>query len=122
MVFCLKECLFSFIDFNDLVFIGIEELIKLVRCYESVLNDFFWGYVKMCVNGVMLDYLCFLDVIFCFSRKFIKSIDIEIIKYFNEYGKEFSDVYLVEVLGENIEKIREVKMALDIYVLVLIDE
>ncbi len=109
MAFRLKERLPSSIDFNDLVSIGTEELIKLARRYESALNDSFWGYAKMRVNGAMLDYLRSLDVISRSSRKLIKSIDIEITKYLNEHGKEPSDAYLAEALGENIEKIREAK-------------
>lgn len=70
----------------------------------------------------MLDYLRSLDVISRSSRKLIKSIDIEITKYLNEHGKEPSDEHLAEVLGENIEKIREAKTASDIYALVPIDE
>ncbi|WP_212882286.1 RNA polymerase sigma factor FliA [Helicobacter pylori] len=122
MAFRLKEHLPSSIDFNDLVSIGTEELIKLARRYESALNDSFWGYAKTRVNGAMLDYLRSLDVISRSNRKLIKSIDIEITKHLNEHGKEPSDAYLAEVLGENIEKIKEAKTASDIYALVPIDE
>ncbi|WP_187934805.1 RNA polymerase sigma factor FliA [Helicobacter pylori] len=122
MAFRLKERLPSSIDFNDLVSIGTEELIKLARRYESALNDSFWGYAKTRVNGAMLDYLRSLDVISRSNRKLIKSIDAEITKHLNEHGKEPSDAYLAEVLGENIEKIREAKTASDIYALVPIDE
>ncbi|WP_459101826.1 sigma factor, partial [Helicobacter pylori] len=118
MAFRLKERLPSSIDFNDLVSIGTEELIKLARRYESALNDSFWGYAKTRVNGAMLDYLRSLDVISRSNRKLIKSIDIEITKHLNEHGKEPSDAYLAEVLGENIEKIKEAKTASDIYALV----
>ncbi len=70
----------------------------------------------------MLDYLRSLDVVSRSNRKLIKSIDNEITKHLNEHGKEPSDAYLAEVLGENIEKIKEAKTASDIYALVPIDE
>lgn len=70
----------------------------------------------------MLDYLRSLDVISRSNRKLIKSIDIEITKHLNEHGKEPSDAYLAQALGENIEKIKEAKTASDIYALVPIDE
>ncbi len=122
MAFRLKERLPSSIDFNDLVSIGTEELIKLARRYESALNDSFWGYARMRVNGAMLDYLRSLDVVSRSNRKLIKSIDSEVTKYLNEHGEEPSDEYLAQALGEGIEKIREAKVASDVYALVPIDE
>ena len=70
----------------------------------------------------MLDYLRSLDVISRASRKLIKAIDMEVSKYFNEHEEEPSDEYLSSVLGESVEKIREAKIAADIYMLVPIDE
>ncbi len=122
MAFRLKERLPSSIDFNDLVSIGTEELIKLARRYESALNDSFWGYARMRVNGAMLDYLRSLDVVSRSSRKLIKNIDNETTKYLNEHGIEPNDEYLAQTLGEDIEKIREAKVASDVYALVPIDE
>lgn len=43
MAFRLKERLPSSIDFNDLVSIGTEELIKLARRYEKDVKRFFLG-------------------------------------------------------------------------------
>ncbi|WP_163499261.1 RNA polymerase sigma factor FliA [Helicobacter suis] len=122
MAFRLKERLPSSVDFNDLVSAGTEELIKLSRRYDVALNDSFWGYAKTRVNGAMLDYLRSLDVVSRSSRKLIKNIDHEISKYYNVHGQEPDDAYLAEVLGEDISKIRDAKVASDIYVHVPIDE
>ncbi|WP_027326850.1 RNA polymerase sigma factor FliA [Helicobacter pametensis] len=118
----LKERLPSSVDFVDLVSIGAEELIKVARRYDSSINDSFWGFAKIRINGAMLDYLRNLDVLSRSSRKLIKAIDAEVSKYLNEYDEEPSDEYLAEILGEDIEKIREAKIASDIYTLVPIDE
>lgn len=122
MAYRIKERLPSSIDVNDLISIGTEELIKLARKYDSTINDSFWGYAKTRVNGALLDYLRSLDIISRSNRKLIKSIDSEITRYYNEHQEEPSDEYLAETLNENIEKIREARIASDIYLLVPIDE
>ncbi|PAF47117.1 RNA polymerase sigma factor FliA [Helicobacter sp. 12S02634-8] len=122
MAYRIKERVPSSIDLNDLVSIGTEELIKLARRYDSKLNDSFWGYAKVRVNGAMLDYLRSLDIVSRSSRKLIKSIDYEISKYFNEFYEEPSNEYLSKILREDVEKIKEAKIASDIYTLVPIDE
>lgn len=122
MAFRLKERLPSSIDINDLISIGTEEMIKLARRYDSSINDSFWGYAKTRVYGSMLDYLRNLDIISRTNRKLIKLIDKEVSRYFNENEEEPSDEYLAEVLNEDIKKIREAKIASDIYALVPIDE
>ncbi len=122
MAFRLKERLPSCVDSNDLVSVGTEELIKLARRYDTALNDSFWGYAKTRVNGAMLDYLRSLDIVSRTSRKLIKRIDHEVSKYYNEHGQEPDDLYLAQTLQESIEKIREAKVASDIYTNVPIDE
>lgn len=122
MAFRLRERLPSSIDINDLISIGTEEMIKLARRYDSSINDSFWGYAKMRVYGSMLDYLRELDVVSRSSRKLIKSIDREVSKYFNEHEEEPSDEYLAEILGEDIKKIKEARIASDIYSVIPIDE
>ncbi|RAX53131.1 RNA polymerase sigma factor FliA [Helicobacter sp. 16-1353] len=122
MAFRLRERLPSSIDINDLISIGTEEMIKLARRYDSSINDSFWGYAKMRVYGSMLDYLRGLDIVSRANRKLIKSIDREVSKYFNEYEEEPSDEYLAEILNEDIKKIKEARIASDIYALVSIDE
>lgn len=118
----LKERLPSSIDFTDLISIGTEELIKVARRYDSSINNSFWGYAKIRVNGAMLDYLRNLDILSRSSRKLIKAIDLETTKYLNEHDCEPSDEYLAKVLNEDIEKIKEAKIASDIYTLIPIDE
>ena len=118
----MKERLPSHLEVSELISIGTEELIKLARRYDEGLNDSFWGYAKSRVYGAMLDYLRSLDVISRANRKLIKAIDIEVSKYFNEHEEEPSDEYLSSVLGESVEKIKEAKIASDIYMLVPIDE
>lgn len=122
MAFRLKERLPSSIDVMDLVSIGAEELVKLARRYDSSINDSFWGFAKTRVNGAMLDYLRSLDVLSRSNRKLVKSIDLEVSKYFNQYQEEPSDEYLAKVLNEEVAKIKEARMASDIYALVPIDE
>ena len=122
MAFRLKERLPSSIDVMDLVSIGAEELVKLARRYDSSINDSFWGFAKTRVNGAMLDYLRSLDVLSRSNRKLVKSIDLEVSKYFNQYQEEPSDEYLTKVLNEEVAKIKEARVASDIYALVPIDE
>lgn len=122
MAFRLRERLPSSIDINDLISIGTEEMIKLARRYDSSINDSFWGYAKMRVYGSMLDYLRELDVVSRSSRKLIKSIDREVSKYFNEFEEEPSDEYLAKILGEDVKKIKEARIASDIYSVIPIDE
>lgn len=122
MAFRLRERLPSSIDINDLISIGTEEMIKLARRYDSSINDSFWGYAKMRVYGSMLDYLRELDIVSRSSRKLIKSIDREVSKYFNEHEEEPSDEYLAEILGEDVKKIKEARIASDIYSVIPIDE
>ncbi len=122
MAFRLRERLPSSIDINDLISIGTEEMIKLARRYDSSINDSFWGYAKMRVYGSMLDYLRELDIVSRSSRKLIKSIDKEVSKYFNEHEEEPTDEYLAEVLGEDVKKIKEARIASDIYTVIPIDE
>lgn len=122
MAYRLKERLPSFIDVNDLISIGAEEMIKLSRKYDSSINDSFWGYAKTRVYGSMLDYLRGLDIMSRASRKLIKLIDLEVSNYFNQYEEEPSDEYLADVLNEDVKKIRDARIASDIYSLVPIDE
>jgi len=111
MSFRLKERLPSSIDVNDLISIGMEEMIKLSRRYDNEMNDSFWGYAKKRVYGSMLDYLRSLDVISRNNRRLIKAIDTEISKFVAEDMREPDDEYLAKKLNEPIEKIRDAKLA-----------
>ena len=122
MAFRLKERLPNFIDINDLISIGTEEMVKLVRKYDSSINDSFWGYAKTRVYGSMLDYLRGLDIVSRANRRLIKLIDKEVAIYFNKHEEEPSNEYLAKVLNEDISKIKEARIASDIYSLVPIDE
>lgn len=122
MAYRIRERLPSSIDINDLISIGAEEMIKLARRYDSYINNSFWGYAKTRVYGSMLDYLRELDVVSRTNRKLIKLINKEISKYFNEYEEEPSNEYLANVLGEDVKRIKDAKIAYNIYSLVPIDE
>lgn len=122
IAFRMKERLPSSVDVDDLISIGTEELIKVSRRYDTSKNESFWGYAKTRVQGSMLDYLRSLDVVSRTNRKLIKSIESETTRYFNEHAEEPSDAYLSEVLGEDIKKIKEAKIASDIYTLLPLDE
>ncbi|WP_300702862.1 RNA polymerase sigma factor FliA [uncultured Campylobacter sp.] len=123
LAFRLKERLPSNIDVNDLISVGVEEMIKLSRKYDKEQNDSFWGYARKRVNGSMLDYLRSLDVLSRGNRKLVKDIDNLIDEYYREYECEPSDEYLANALNLDIEKIREAKIAHELsYVLPLEDQ
>jgi RNA polymerase sigma factor for flagellar operon FliA len=114
MSFRLKERLPSSIDVNDLIAIGVEEMVKLSRRYDVEQNDSFWGYAKKRVYGSMLDYLRSLDVVSRNNRRLIKAIEIETSKHLTEHSREPSEKFLAEKLGETTAKIREAKAAAEI--------
>ena len=122
MAFRLKERLPSSIDVNDLISVGVEEMIKLSRKYDKEQNDSFWGYGKKRIYGSMLDYLRALDVVSRSDRKLVKSINTEIDNYFNTHEEGPSDEYLAEKLNEDIEKIREARGVSGIITILPIDE
>jgi RNA polymerase sigma factor for flagellar operon FliA len=115
MAFRLKERLPSSVDFLDLSAIGTEELIKLARKYDEVLNDSFWGYAKKRVYGAMLDYLRSLDILSRSSRKLIKAIDFAVQEHMASNNEEPTDEALATLLDESIEKIHEARIASSIY-------
>jgi RNA polymerase sigma factor for flagellar operon FliA len=114
MSFRLKERLPSSIDVNDLIAIGVEEMVKLSRRYDVTQNDSFWGYAKKRVYGSMLDYLRSLDVVSRNNRRLIKAIELETSKHLTEHSREPSEKFLAEKLGETQAKIREAKAAAEI--------
>lgn len=122
MAFRLKERLPTTIDVNDLIGIGVEEMIKLSRKYDKEQNDSFWGYAKKRVYGSMLDFLRGLDVVSRASRTLIKSIDTLVDQYFNKYECEPDDEYLADALGEDIEKIRDARNVSSVIVTLGIDD
>jgi RNA polymerase sigma factor for flagellar operon FliA len=111
MAFRLKERLPASVDVNDLISIGLEEMVKLSRRYDISQNDSFWGYAKKRVYGSMLDYLRSLDVISRNNRRLVKAIDVEIGKHLSENSTEPDDFVLAKRLGESVSKIREAKAA-----------
>lgn len=115
MAFRLKERLPSSVDFLDLSAIGTEELIKLARKYDEVINDSFWGYAKKRVYGAMLDYLRSLDILSRSSRKLIKAIDFAVQEHMASNNDEPTDEALATLLDESIEKIHEARIASSIY-------
>lgn len=122
MSFRLKERLPSSVDYLDLCAIGTEELVKLARRYDEGQNDSFWGYAKTRVYGAMLDYLRSLDTVSRSSRRLIKEIDHAIESYMADHDDEPSDAELAEMLGIEEEKIKEARIASDIYTLMPLDD
>ena len=122
MSFRLKERLPSSVDFMDLSAIGTEELVKLARRYDESQNDSFWGYAKTRVYGAMLDYLRSLDIVSRSNRKLIKRINKAIELHLSDHDEEPSDEELAEMLDEDIEKIRQARIASDIYAVMPIDD
>jgi RNA polymerase sigma factor for flagellar operon FliA len=111
MSFRLKERLPASIDVSDLISIGLEEMIKISRRYDSEQNNSFWGYAKKRVYGSMLDYLRSLDVVSRSNRRLIKAIDIETSRHASEDELEPDDELLAKKLNEPISKIRDAKVA-----------
>ena len=122
MAFRLKERLPASVDFADLISIGTEELIKLARRYDSSLNDSFWGYAKPRVQGAMMDYLRSLDPLSRGMRTLVKRIDRAVAEYYNTHEEEPDNAYLAEVLGESEEKIKEARIAGEIYGVMPLDD
>ncbi len=122
MAFRLKERLPSSVDYLDLYAIGTEELVKLARRYDESINDSFWGYAKTRAYGSMLDYLRSLDVLSRANRKLVKQIDKEIERYLSIYDEEPTDVQLAEIIGESEEKVREARVASEIYTVMPLDD
>jgi RNA polymerase sigma factor FliA len=122
MSFRLKERLPSSVDYMDLSAIGTEELVKLARRYDEKQNDSFWGYAKTRVYGAMLDYLRSLDILSRSSRKLIKQINKAVDLYMGDHDDEPSDQELAQILDEDVEKIREARIAADIYAVMPLDD
>lgn len=122
MSFRLKERLPSSVDFMDLSAIGTEELVKLARRYDDKINDSFWGFAKTRVYGAMLDYLRSLDVLSRSSRKLVKQINRAVDIYMNEHDEEPTDEELAEIIGEDVSKIREARVAAEIYSVMPLDD
>lgn len=122
MAFRLKERLPASIDFADLISIGTEELIKLARKYDSSINDSFWGYAKPRVYGAMLDYLRSLDTLSRQMRTLIKRIDKAVAEYYNAHQEEPDDAYLSNLLEEDIQKVKEARVASEIYGVMPLDD
>ncbi len=122
MAYRLKERLPSSVDYNDLAAIATEELVKLSRRYDESQNDSFWGYAKTRAYGAMLDYLRSLDVVSRSNRKIIKGVEQEITRYMAEHEEEPTIEYLAEKLNETPEKIKDARIAAEIYAVMPIDE
>jgi len=122
MAYRLRERLPSSIDVNDLISIGVEEMIKLSRRYDKTQNDSFWGFGRKRVHGSMLDYLRSLDVMSRSSRKLIKLVDKEIEKYLCEFEEEPTDEYLAEVLEESLDKVIEARNGTKVIAVMPINE
>lgn len=122
LAFRLKERLPSSIDVNDLISIGVEEMIKLASRYDKEQNNSFWGFVKKRVYGAMLDYLRSLDIMSRNNRKIIKDIDTLIDEYYQKYEEEPDDKYLAQRLNLEVEKVKEVRQAHAVSYVLPLDE
>ena len=122
LVYKMKNRLPDSVDVDDLIAIATEELIKVSRRYDPKQNSNFWGYAKQRIRGGILDYLRSLDIVSRGNRKIIKDIDKEIKNYYNQYEREPTDEYLAEKLNLPLKKIKEAKIASEIYNVMPIDD
>ena len=122
MAYRLKERLPRSVEFDDLVSIGAEELIKLARRYDKEQNDSFWGYGKRRVYGAMLDHLRSLDIVSRANRKLIKTIDEIIAQYMDEHGVEPENSYIAAILQEDEKKVKEARRVAAIYNVLPLDD
>jgi len=122
MAYKLKERLPDSIEYEELFSIGVEEMVKKAKSYDSAQNDNFWGFCKKRVNGAMLDYLRGLDIISRANRKIIKSIAEEVHKYYNIHQEEPNDEYLAKKLEVAVDKIKTARTAAEIYSVMPLDE
>ena len=122
MAYRLKDRLPDSVEVVDLISVATEELIKASRRYNDKLNDNFWGYVKQRVYGSMLDYLRSLDIVSRGDRKLIKAVNKEIEIYFAKHQEEPDDDYLADKLGVEVDKIKQARVASDIYVTMPVEE
>jgi len=122
LAYKMKARLPASVDFDDLVAVATEELIKVSRRYDPKQNDSFWGYARKRIEGAMLDYLRSLDIVSRGNRKIIKDIDKEIEKYYQKHQTEPTDEYLAEVLDLPLKKIQKARIAGDIYNVMPIEE
>jgi RNA polymerase sigma factor for flagellar operon FliA len=122
LAYKMKNRLPDSVDVDDLIAIATEELIKVSRRYDPKQNNNFWGYAKQRIRGGILDYLRSLDIVSRGNRKIIKDIDKEIKNYYNQYEREPTDEYLAEKLNLPLKKIKEAKIASEIYNVMPIDD
>ena len=118
----LKERLPSSVDFNDLVSIGFEELVKVSKRYDSSINNNFWGYAQRRIYGAMLDFLRSLDTLSRGDRKLIKEIDKVIERFISNHGYEPTDEEIAAVLDIDVEKVKKARNASDIYSVMPIED
>jgi RNA polymerase sigma factor for flagellar operon FliA len=112
LAYRMKSRLPLSVDFDDLVAVATEELIKVSRRYDPKQNDNFWGYARRRVEGAMLDYLRSLDIVSRGNRKIIKDIEKEI----DNINKKIEEEELIEIIKKELYKMdKREQMVIQLY-------
>jgi len=92
-------------EIEDLVYVGFEAAIEASTRYNNTLNDSFWGYAYLRIEGAMRDYLRSLDVHSRADRTMIKKINSLTQDYLQKFDRLPEQSYLAQKLEITEDKL-----------------